>query len=377
MRQHHTTPLIYNGEVFETGRRSLFQEPRCHTWVAIAVAAVSVGVGAYSASEQAGAVKDAADRQATATRNANSQNFWLDLFKRGAPLFGDDVPTNLKGAQSAVLPYYFGDQEAKMGQDATNLYRASNAFYGSPDQELAGYRNIVGEYAPAIAGNRQLVDDLASGRVTDQMLAEAKPAMVERVAGAEANRNAGIESLQETLNQIDDIQAGKGFSGDTSGNQMLKFNARRAIGDKAATDLHSALLANALTKQSIRDQGRQMRLGAVNLPAQLAQSDINLAQLPGAAAASRNNTSQTPFTFFRTTNGFQPYQTLPTAPATATTGQIVGEAVGSLGGGISNYLLQRQLQQQAIAGAGTGGGAAATFRDYSTSPSFASQYGSI
>lgn len=346
---------IYCGECITWGAARLRPDPRCHSFVAVAIggaAVIGAGASIAAGSQQASAQRDASRRNRQSMADTNRANLMLDLFRRGAPLSGPDIPDDLQGAQSALLPYYFGDAESRSAKNAVALYDAINQAFGSPSQEMSNYEAIISRYGPAILQNRELVNALASGRLTEDMLSESQPVFDARMGGVEKRRNASLEALQATLNEIDAIQAGKGYSGDTVGSRSLRFEGRRRIGLQSADDLSRAMLENALEKRAIQEQGRNLRLNNLNLPSTLAQSEIGMKQLPAQAAANRLALAMKPFDFYRVGNNFSGYQPLPQVQPVASTGQLVSQGVATGANTLNTYLLNRQLQQQVAAPSG-------------------------
>jgi len=258
------------------------------------------------------------------------------------------LPDNLIGKSSAVLPYYLSDTEMRSSNAAAKTVEALQNLYGTPKDEYAVYDAMIKKYGPAIANNTNLVNDLASGRLTDQSIAESQPVFSQRLAGVEAGRRASLEALSQTLNEIDAIQAGKGFSGDSTGNRQLRFNARRQIGTSTSNSLNDALLQNAMEKRALQDQGRTLRLNNLNLPVTMAGSQIDLAQMPTNAVAKRFNASMAPLSTFNIgPHDFTPFQSMPLVQPKTSTGEIIANGAASVGNAALNQYLQMQLQKQA------------------------------
>lgn len=291
--------------------------------------------------------KDKAQNQLTAQQN--QQQMAMDLAARGAGLYGSGIPEELQGRESAILPYYMGGSEAILGKDAANVAAAIRAAAGDPTLRLADYSAMLGKYDAASEANDRLAEDLALGNITNEQLAEAAPVWAARTGAAESRRNAGLEALRETLNEIDSIQAGKGYSGDSTGKRMLRFNARRAIGTQAATDFAGANLENEMDRRMIKESGRNARLSNIDLPNRLAMAAIQRKQLPANAVASEFNAATEPLNFFNIGAGQFRAQNPLTAPSNSATGiaNSVAQAGASVGGALSKYYGNKSLENQA------------------------------
>lgn len=311
---------------------------------AITAAVIAVGATAYSASQSANAQKKANSTNRALTKETNRANLLMNLVSRGAPMEGPNFPDSVQGQSSSILPIYLGKTEENLGKEAQDILAAIQKYYGTPEEQLDRNSQVAGRFGAAGNASDRLVQDLATGRVTDEMLAEARPVMEARTKLAESKVNAGLEALSEILNENEAIQAGKGFTGDSTGNRMFKFNARRAIGTQAAEDLGVARLANAEDVRGIQGAGRNLRLANINLPDTMAAASIRRGSIPVEGVNYNQQQTLQPFKFFNIGPGaptqFQPYQ--PVQPV-ASTGQIVGQAVGAGAGAYGNYLANKEL----------------------------------
>lgn len=189
--------------------------------------------------------------------------------------------------------------------------------------QVKAYQAQVGEFQPAFEQGNELVNNVASGEITDQMLAEAKPVQDARIQLANMEKDAGITALQDKLNEIKAIQGRKGYSGDSTASQRLEFDARRKIGTDAARAIGGANLTNAQQTEQIQGQGRDLQLRSLDLPYNRARQSIDLSNLPTSAAQQRFQAALAPFQFFRTGPGN--FNVAPQAPVSSvpSTGQIL------------------------------------------------------
>lgn len=292
--------------------------------------------------------RKSAKEQNALTAQQNQDMLLLELAARGAPLDGSSVPESMRGTQSAILPYYFGGQEKQMSDDASALYRTLQSRLQPPDVQLAKYDELLGKYEGAIGQNEQLARDLASGRLTDKSIAESQPVFGARRGVAEAKTNAGLEALRETLNEIDAIQSGKGYSGDSTGKRMMRFNARRQIGTQSAADFSNVDLENALEKRALQSEGRGMQLANMNLPDAMAKAAINRTRLPSQAATAAQMDTLAPFDFFKLNpaNFSQPNPLNPMPDTRGAIANSVAQAGATIGGSLANYYQNRNLANQ-------------------------------
>lgn len=281
----------------------------------------------------------------------NLTNFILNQMARGGTIDSATalylgLPASVVGKASSVLPYYMSGIESKMGLAAGTLSKAIQGAMGTPLQEMAKYQSDIDANAPGIDASRNFAQDIATGAETGKMLDEAGPTFDARTAAATGKRNSALESLKQTLNELDMAQSKRGFSSGSGGNNMLRFQARRAIEAAGSDDISGARLMNAQEGQAIRGAGRTMRLANINLPSEMATADIGRRGLPGTAAASRFSTSLAPLAFFNT--GPHPYSPFAPMPAVAPQGSAIGmfgaanmSALSSAGRIGANYAANR------------------------------------
>ena len=330
-----------------------------------AVAAAIIGAGALSAGAtaasgvmgaNAAAASDAQNR--SSTLDTNALNAYLGLTTRGVPLnwgmvnnayngVGVSVPAQDANVSAAVLPYYFGQGgESGLAQNALATTNAELNAYGNPTQTLAHYQQIANQMAPAQAQADQTASNLFNGQLQSTLLAQAAPVQAANTAGAQAQVQAGLQALSQQLNQIDAIQAKKGFTGDSAASNMLKFGARQNIAQGGAGALSAANLANAQMTQGIQSGVLSSQLSNVNLPNSQAQSDIGAAQAPLTALSSQTQNAQAPLAFFKMgQNSFQPLNT-PIQGAIPSGLQAGLAAAGSGISSIGNALTQANQNAQ-------------------------------
>lgn len=265
------------------------------------------------------AQQSAATVNASSVQKTNMANTILALMARGGSIDAATakalhLPASLVGTAAAVLPYYMGDIEKNAGLAAGSMTQAIQQLQGSPAYQSGQYQAVFQQFAPAFAANAKTANDLASGATTNQMISEAQPVFGARMDVATGKRNSDLEQLKATLNNIDSIQAKKGFSGDSTSNQMVKFNARRAIAGDASGAISNAKLQNAMDTAGLQQQGRNLQLQNINLPDTLATAAASRVGAPGRNMAADYNTSLSPLNFFKISGQFPAQNGTLTSP---------------------------------------------------------------
>lgn len=294
--------------------------------ITAAVIAVVGAAGSAAASSQQ------AKKQNKRINAQNAQQLGLDVAARGAPLNDASAPASVQGVEAAFLPYYMDGEEAALGRYAARISKAIREQGGTPEEQLAKYESMLAAYDPAMDMADQAVLDEVTGEATRQELEFSKPVFEARTGVANAKRNAGLEALKETLNEIDQIQAGKGYSGDSTGKRMLRFNARRAIGTESAKDLAEANLENASERRVIESTGRDRRAAGGAKIASLFNQRIARNRLPALAVSEDFNASFAPLKNFNIgTNEFTTPQSYVDGP------DMIGALSSSIGGTLTNF----------------------------------------
>lgn len=222
---------------------------------------------------------------------ANKQNVGLNLGARGAPLTGPYVDPTLRGSQSAVLPFFFGNTEAQAGRDAAAIYNLNRE---DPNKTMSDYDALLKKYASLVAASERTAAGVVNGGIEKEMLDNARPVFEKRLAVA---KNSAMDALEKTLAHTDEIQAGRGYSGDSLGKRMVEFGARKQMGN----DVGMASLQNEADAQAIKQSALQLRIGNIGLPDQLTAAAMTRKQLPDQGVSTEFNNRLQPFGFFKLT----------------------------------------------------------------------------
>lgn len=302
---------------------------------------MSVISGTVAAIEQKDAAKDANRKNLKAARETNEANLVLDMARRGLALpdrVGSiNVPEGAVGKSSSILPYYLSDSEREASDYASSIFNTLKRY---PDANSeAAYREIADKYIPAMDQASEDAIGVFDGSVTDEEIAAAQPVAAARIKLAGARKDAGLEALQEKLNEIKAIQSRKGYTGDSLASSRLRFDATRKILGDAAIDQGNAELANAMDSSNIRRNAIARRLANPNLGIDQARRDIQLQDLPGEGMRDRAEKNISIFNPFRVTGGFQPIQRPERVQPVPSNLGIAATAAAELGQAAASYYL--------------------------------------
>lgn len=201
------------------------------------------------------AKKQAANADRTAETQRQQDNYRIALANRGAPLTGDFVPDDLKGRESAVLPYYMGDFEKRWGSELADAWDETK-------QPTYGQFQDIGTRSKSLQrSSEDAVGSLWNGGLEEKYIKNLQPV-------AKFKRQSAIDGLNKTLAAIRETQARKGYSGDSYGNRRLALDANIA-GANAAGE------TKVMGERAIRDAMLKMQLDNWDLPnrMQVAASD--------------------------------------------------------------------------------------------------------
>lgn len=281
--------------------------------------------GTIAAVNQKKSARQANKTNRTLAKQANQANYILDLVKRGLPMpskiNGLDVPEGAAGVSSALLPFYMAQQEKQLSDFASSGFNDLS----SPEAmgNMGDFRTTANRYQPAIDAGRDTVNGIYNGEITNEELNLAQPVAEARMGVA---KDAGLESLRETLNSIKSIQARRGFSGDSTASNRMNFDARR----KVAMDVGGAGLANAMEERAIRQGGINRRLAGLDMPLAQANREFALGDLPSRTMRGRLESNISVFNPFRTGGGFQRVEAAPKEDAVPNIMGILAAGMGSM-----------------------------------------------
>ncbi len=235
----------------------------------------------------------------------------------------------------ALFPTYTGDFEKNLSLDLMKGYEDSAA-------PLASFETSTRKLAGAETGAEQFTNDIFSGGITKRLLEEAQPVQAARLSSA---RQSSMDALNKTLAAIDAAQAGKGFTGDSFGNRMLRFAGTRSAGDAVS----AAKLANLGEVQQIENYGDvTLPMQNLNLPYNMAQQAGQFSFMPQSNWLSTLKQRLDPLSYMKI-GVSQPYQVTP-LPTGVNSNPAASALAGvsAAGGTALNYYLQNQSQKRLL-----------------------------
>lgn len=317
-------------------------------WAVATAAVVAAGASAYGAKSASDSASAAADQNAKNIADTNQLNYQLFQQSRGS-------------GGNSLLPLYFpSGTESALASRALQQYYANQASLGTPEQQQAAYQSIIQGLTPAANQADQTVQDLFSGALANQQVANINPVLQARGAVAGAQKQGVLEGLMQRLNAISASRARAGYSGGGSAyEKALLTGATIPALQQAGTVGAQADLANATDVANIKNAAIQTRLQNSSLPLTQAANRIQLYNLPAAATAQSNQQSLGIFDWFKLNPQSFTNQNSPVVNPIPNTGQIVGAAVGQGATALGNYYANKSLigqLNQNNSGAGTGAG---------------------
>lgn len=221
----------------------------------------------------ADAIKAAADKNAAALRDINSEQIDYARQSRGK----DGLPT--------WLPLYTGDYESgTLFPQAQNTYNAAMNYLGSPSDAIKFNQGVLNSWNKAIDNSGQIVKSLFSGQHTSDELANQQAVNQARLAAAGSVRTATNLNIQDRLNQMKAQQANRGFVGGSTFDQSAMLRDVAPMYNQAAGAETSARLQNATDDAAIKQNNWLMAIQNPTLPNQMAATDMSTESLPALQA---------------------------------------------------------------------------------------------
>jgi len=251
---------------------------------AIAQAAAQIA----AAEIQAAAQREVAKLNADAQREINAQQLLWAKEQQG---YGG-LPIN--------LPLYTGDLEAKgLFPAARGVYDAIGAAQGTPEEQAAAYLAITGQAQPQLDAVQKLADNIFSGGLTRDRLAEFQPVAAAATTLAQTQKGGILESLTERLNALQANQTRQGYTGGGSAQSTAALRTSIPFRQQAAGVEAATALQNRQGMAGIQEKGRQEALASMGLPLQLAQQSAAVRSLPATSLANAWNTRLGTLDFFK------------------------------------------------------------------------------
>lgn len=300
--------------------------------------AAAIAGGVLAAGASAGGSACAADAQ----EDANAQTIQQQKLDREQQL---QLYRESRGSTGhAFLPYYLGSAEANLGADAGARYLQMNQNAGSVKDEAARLAESVNAMRPAFDAGTGLVNNIFSGELTNQRLANAAPVAAARTSVAKAGAEGVYSGLMERLNKLKADRARSGFSGTSSFQQNRLAQATIAANQEAARQVAMARLENELQAQNIKDSGIDLAVRSLDVPIARARQAAQFQTLPDEALVGAFRTRMGVYEPFRIGTA-PPQQLSPLSPVTAVPpmGQIIGQsAAGAITGATNAYVTAQQ-----------------------------------
>lgn len=303
---------------------------------AIAAGVIGAGLGAYGASEQAGATEEAGRLNAQAQENINALLVQFAREQEG------------EGGKPVFLPRYTGGYEAgTLFPQAQAIYDVTGALLqGTPAEQAMRYKAIAEAAQPGETAAQRIGADIFSGALTKERLAEQVPVEQAGARLALTQKQGILDDLVQRTNALLAADARKGYVGTGSAVQTAAQRTAIPFRQAAAATEAGQDLATVQRRAAIQEQGRQLKLQSLGLPVQLAQQQAALTNFPAQALAQAYQTRLQPFQFFQRRSAAPPAVKAPTYPVIPTTGQIVAQALGGTAGSLGNYFATQQLINQ-------------------------------
>lgn len=296
-------------------------------WGAIAGAVLGGGGSLLEAWGARDATLDYNRDQRNLVDNLKNYNYQKFLESRG------------QGGQ-ALLPLYFpNNTETQLATDTLNNYLAMQAAAGTPSQEIANFQAAAQAMTPAQNEADMAVNNLFSGRMADQQVANMAPVAAARGAVAKAQKTGILEGLQARLNALSADRARAGYQGGGSALQKNILTSATIPALQAAGTIGAqADLANATDVANIRNTALNTQLQNINLPGQSAVNRMQLSLAPQAAAAQAQANRMNLFNWFKMpVQAFQ-WNMLPNQQIAPNNMMIAGAAMKGASQGVTGMI---------------------------------------
>lgn len=315
---------------------------------ALIAGGASILGGMLGAKGAKSAAAKAADANLRATQETNALNERLFRESRG------------EGGH-AILPTYFGGQEAEFGQRAYDQFNRLNRIGLNSYNQLQGVQSGL---TPMFNQGLSALSDRYNGLDLEKRLAYANPLFSARSQEAEnlgrgymdiaqTGQGAIQSGLQRALAQINAQRAAQGYTGGSLFDRNRMAQATIGAQQSAALQLAQARMQQRALLDRANFENAQQRFGLQTAdmdfrsnPA-LAGAAMGAAQsfygAPAQALSQSFNNAMQPMSFFRLNPQAFQAQNMPTQDPRLNNSQIFGSAIQQAGSTAANYFLNRDL----------------------------------
>lgn len=246
-------------------------------------------------------------------------------------------------ARKNLTPEYFRRGERMLASGARQGLRTLTNQYGGINdqyQRLRGFRN---EYRPIQEGADRTAAGIFDNSLTNEALGYLQPVTQARLAQAEAGAQASEQALAQQLAVQNASAAQKGFVGDTTGEGMMAYEARRQAATDAALARTGAGLANAQDTYLINQSGINQKVANMGLPGQMIAARMANENAPESELVRQLAGRASIMSPFMIGGGAPPYAQPSTVQPVPGLGQIAGQALSQAGNTLGNYYLYKNL----------------------------------
>ena len=297
----------------------------------MSVAAIGIGVsvaaGVAGSVMSAEAQRKASSQAAESQRDTNNLNYKMWLEGRGSQ-------------GNAFLPLYFQSPDGTPFEGDVLAKDAMDAYYAGrvdPYARYADYQQTIDPYLQSSEQAYAQALGLIDGTVRQKELQYQQPVIDMRRNQAGVYVSAAEDALQRQLGDIRAARALQGFSGDSLAANRLSLDARNQAATKGALALSEADLQNAIDIRDINTNDMTRAIQNAQLPAQLAEANLQLKQLPDKYMANAQQLQLSAMQPFNIGTGNFTYQPLP-PPVPNQTGAAVLSGVSQGASGLTGYL---------------------------------------
>lgn len=265
--------------------------------------AIAAGVGTGITSTVTGfgdrdAAKEENKRKREMHRKLNDGNKAFFDESRGG---GVQSPNGYVQARNALLPLHASingrPAEQEMARQWARAYAETNKL--TPYEHAAKNREqLMGLYHAQLDADN-IVSGLHSGKMADKTLGDQAAVNASRLRQANLKRNAGVESIQQSLNELDAARSAKGFVGSGMADSRGRMAARGGSNLNAVNAVELARLQALTENRNIKSSYRNRQIANASLPARQAAQSLNLDNESINNLAHRQQVAQSPYAFLR------------------------------------------------------------------------------
>lgn len=203
-----------------------------------------------------------------------------------------------------------------------------------------------GALQPGADARNSIINALLTGQTGADRMAMLDPIAAARARQGQAYTQAAGEATQKALDQQKALAALRGFTGNSSTDDLLRARIMASGATQAGQFNAAAAVTNAQERQQVSDQNIQLQMAGLSAPIQAVLQDAQAKQAGISNQYASLDAILARLKQFQTGSGSPATSVIPQVQPVTNTGMIAGSAISNIGQGLFNYSTYNSLMNK-------------------------------